>query len=71
MPQKDLTLWSQVVTTHVPFALTSKATFCIYGFHVILSVAGIISLNSINQLMIVMGKCEVFSEVQTEFLNII
>jgi hypothetical protein len=31
----------------------------------------IISLNSVNQLIFVMVKCEVFFEVGTEFLNII
>jgi hypothetical protein len=33
--------------------------------------SGIISLNSINQLIFVMVKCGVFFAVQTEFLNII
>jgi hypothetical protein len=32
---------------------------------------GIISLNSINQLIFVMVKCGVLFEVRTEFLNII
>jgi hypothetical protein len=32
---------------------------------------GIISLNSINQLIYAMDKCCVFSEVWTKFLNII
>jgi hypothetical protein len=31
----------------------------------------IISVNSINQLISVMVKCSAFSEVQTEFLNIV
>jgi hypothetical protein len=37
----------------------------------IVSVKGIISLNSINQLIFVMVKCGVLSEVRTEFLNVI
>jgi hypothetical protein len=32
---------------------------------------GIISLNSVNQLIVVMVKCGVLFEVRTEFLNII
>jgi hypothetical protein len=31
----------------------------------------IISLNSVNQLIFVMVKCDVLFEVRTEFLNII
>jgi hypothetical protein len=42
-----------------------------YGFRFILSVNGIISLNSVNQLIFVMVKCGVLFEVRTEFLNII
>jgi hypothetical protein len=32
---------------------------------------GIISLNSVNHLIVVMVKCSVLFEVRTEFLNII
>jgi hypothetical protein len=35
----------------------------------ILSVKGIISLNSVSQLIFVMVKCGVLFEVRTEFLN--
>jgi hypothetical protein len=37
----------------------------------IFSVNRIISLNSVNNLMFVMAKCGVLSEVRAEFLNII
>jgi hypothetical protein len=45
-------------------------TFCIYGFHMILSVNRDYFLNSIKQL-IVMLKCCVLFEGRAEFLNII
>jgi hypothetical protein len=37
----------------------------------ILENTAIISLNSVNQLIVVMVKCGVLFEVRTEFLNII
>jgi hypothetical protein len=37
----------------------------------VLTVNTTISLNSINQLIVVMVKCDVLFEVQVEFLNII
>jgi hypothetical protein len=43
--------------------------FCIYGLCVILSVNGVISLNSVKNLAFVMVKCGVLFEVRTELLN--
>jgi hypothetical protein len=42
---------------------TNKSAFFVYVFRMILSVTGIISLNSIDQLIFVMVKCYVFFEV--------
>jgi hypothetical protein len=50
----------------VPSTLpVSDAVFCIFWFHMILSI------NRVNRLIVVMVKCCVFFAVRTEFLNII
>jgi hypothetical protein len=45
--------------------------FVFMGFERLSLQAEIISLNSVNQLIFVMVKCDVLFEVRTEFLNII
>jgi hypothetical protein len=42
--------------------------FVFVGFHMVFTVNGIISLNSVNQLIFVMVKCGVLFEVRIEFL---
>jgi hypothetical protein len=49
--------------------MISNSALCIYGLYMILSVKGIIYLNSVNKLTFVMVKCGVLFEVRTEFLN--
>jgi hypothetical protein len=55
-----LTLWSPVP----PDLTISNSAFCTYGFRMLLSV------NSVNQLIVVMETGCVFFDVRTEFLNI-
>jgi hypothetical protein len=49
----------------------NNSSFCIYGFHMILTANSDYFLESVNQLIFVMVKCGVFFAVRTEFLNII
>jgi hypothetical protein len=48
----------------------NNSSFCMYGLLMILSINRNISLNSINQMIIVMVKLGVFFAAWTEFLNI-
>jgi hypothetical protein len=45
--------------------------FVFVGFVSFLAEAGIISLNSVNKLIVAVVKCGVLFEVRTEFLNFI
>jgi hypothetical protein len=51
--------------------MISKVLLCIYKFSMFLVVNRIISLNSINQLILVIAKFGVLFEVRNDFLNII
>jgi hypothetical protein len=52
--------------------LVLSRTSCLFmGFARFSVITGIISLNSVNQLVFVMVKCGVFFAVRTEFLSII
>jgi hypothetical protein len=61
-------LW--IVGTTTQNTAISNPAFCIYVFHMVLTVTGTLPLNSINKLMLLMAKSCVYFAVRTEFLNI-
>jgi hypothetical protein len=65
----SLNLRSRTVTICASRLKITHSVFCIHEFCMILSVDRNISLNSVNQLIVVMVKCSVLFEVRTGFLN--